>query len=296
MGPFKAKRPKLSERFSSYVGSDKPLRELAGNLSKVAKTAIDEANTLTVEEVSIELERLPAKLDGLRAIHLSDIHHSRFTDLEHISRAVDIANTLAPDVVFLTGDYVSHDTDYIAPVADVLGGLKSEFGTYACLGNHDHWTDAELVTDLLRGEGITVLINEGLRFEARDAAFWLAGVDDHMAGKTDLKAAMRGSFPDEMKLLLAHNPVIFRQSVRAKIDLTLSGHTHGGQIKMRDPERRILPRRKLSSGLHYRKGSQIYITRGIGTVVVPARYQCPPEITLLTLRSSIAERGVRTAE
>jgi predicted MPP superfamily phosphohydrolase len=99
-----------------------------------------------------------------------------------------------------------------------------------------------------------------------------------------------------MKLLLAHNPVIFRQSVRAKIDLTLSGHTHGGQIKLRDPERRILPRRKLSSGLQYRKGSQIYITRGIGTVVVPARYQCPPEITLLTLRSSIAERGVRTAE
>jgi len=296
MGPFKAKRPKLSERFSSYVGSDKPLRELAGNLSKVAKTAIDEANTLTVEEVSIELERLPAKLDGLRAIHLSDIHHSRFTDLEHISRAVDIANKLAPDVVFLTGDYVSHDTDYIAPVADVLGGLESEFGTYACLGNHDHWTDAELVTHLLRGEGITVLINEGLRFEARDAAFWLAGVDDHMAGKTDLKAAMRGSFPDEMKLLLAHNPVIFRQAVRAKIDLTLSGHTHGGQIKMRDPERRILPRRKLSSGLHYRKESQIYITRGIGTVVVPARYQCPPEITLLTLRSPSAERGARTAE
>jgi len=285
MGPFKAKKPKLSERISSYVGSDKPLRELAGNLSKMAKTAIDEANSLTVEEVTIELERLPAKLDGLRAIHLSDIHHSRFTDLEHISRAIDIANKLSPDVVFLTGDYISHDADYIAPVADVLGGLESEFGTYACLGNHDHWTDADLVTDLLRGEGITVLINEGLRFEARGAAFWLAGVDDYMAGKTDLKAAMRGSFPDEMKLLLAHNPVIFRQSVRSEIDLTLSGHTHGGQIKMRDPERRILPRRKLTSGLHQRKESQIYITRGIGTVVVPARYQCPPEITLLELRA-----------
>src|SRR5689334_12054507 len=161
MCPFKAKKPKLSERISSYVGSDKPLRELAGNLSKVAKTAIDEANSLTVEEVTIELERLPAKLDGLRAIHLSDIHHSRFTDLEHISRAIDIANKLSPDVVFLTGDYISHDADYIAPVADVLGGLESEFGTYACLGNHDHWTDADLVTDLLRGEGIKLLINEG---------------------------------------------------------------------------------------------------------------------------------------
>ena len=286
MSPFKAKKPKLSERITSYVASDKPLRELAGNISKVAKTAIDEANTLTVEEVTITLDRFPLKLDGLRVVHLSDTHHSPFTDLEHISRAVDISNKLEPDIVFLTGDYVSHNADYIAPVAEVLGSLRSQFGTFACLGNHDHWTDADLVTHLLRGEGIKVLINEGLRFEARQASFWLAGVDDYMAGKTDVPAALKGSYPDEPKILLAHNPLIFRQSVRAKIDLTLSGHTHGGQIKMRDPEKRILPRRKLSSGLHRRNESQIYITRGIGTVVVPARYQCPPEISLLELRTT----------
>jgi len=286
MSPFKAKKPKLSERITSYVASDKPLRELAGNISKVAKTAIDEANTLTVEEVTITLDRFPLKLDGLRVVHLSDTHHSPFTDLEHISRAVDISNKLEPDIVFLTGDYVSHNADYIAPVAEVLGSLRSQFGTFACLGNHDHWTDADLVTHLLRGEGINVLINEGLRFEARQASFWLAGVDDYMAGKTDVPAALKGSYPDEPKILLAHNPLIFRQSVRAKIDLTLSGHTHGGQIKMRDPEKRILPRRKLSSGLHRRNESQIYITRGIGTVVVPARYQCPPEISLLELRTT----------
>jgi len=130
------------------------------------------------------------------------------------------------------------------------------------------------------------LINEGLRFEANGASFWLAGVDDYMAGKTDIAAALKGAFPDEAKILLAHNPIIFRQAVKAEVDLTLSGHTHGGQIKMRDPEKRILPRRKLSSGLHRRKDSQIYITRGIGTVVVPARYQCPPEISLLELRVS----------
>jgi len=286
MSPFKARKPKLSERITSYVSSDRPLRELAGNLSKVAKTALDEANTLTVEEVNIRLERFSSKLDGFRIVHLSDTHHSPFTDLEHISRAVDIANKLEPDAVFLTGDYVSHDRDYIAPVAEVLGNLRSEFGTFACLGNHDHWTDAELVTHLLRGEGINVLINEGFRFEVREASFWLAGVDDYMAGKTDVPAALKGSFPDEPKILLAHNPLIFRQSVRSNVDLTLSGHTHGGQIKMRDPEKRILPRRKLTSGLHRRKESQIYITRGIGTVVVPARYQCPPEISLLELSAS----------
>jgi len=121
--------------------------------------------------------------------------------------------------------------------------------------------------------------------EIRGASFWLAGVDDYMVGKTDVGAAMKGAFPDELKILLAHNPIIFRQSVRAKIDLTLSGHTHGGQVKIRDDEKRILPRRKLTAGLHRRKESQIYITRGIGTVVLPVRYQCPPEISLLELRA-----------
>lgn len=285
MRPLGARRGRLSKRINSYVASDRPLRELAGNLSKYAKSAMDEANSLSLERVEITLDRLPQKLDGFRIIHLSDTHHSPFTSLEHISRAVKIANRLKPDMFLLTGDYVSHNADYIGPVAEVLGGLSAEFGTYACLGNHDHWTDPELVTHLFRGEGINVLINEGLRFEARGASFWLAGVDDYMAGKTDVPAALRGSFPDEMKLLLAHNPVIFRQSVRAGVDLTLSGHTHGGQVKIRDDERRLRPKRKLSSGLHSRKDSQIYITRGIGTVVLPVRYQCPPEISLLTLRS-----------
>ena len=97
---------------------------------------------------------------------------------------------------------------------------------------------------------------------------------------------LKGSYPDEMKLLLAHNPIIFRHAVRYGVDLTLSGHTHGGQVKVRDPEKRIIKRRKLTNGLHSRKDSQIYITRGIGTVVLPVRYQCPPEISLLELRSA----------
>lgn len=280
-----AKRVKLSDRFNTLAASSTPLRQLAGNLSKVAKYAIDEANSLSLERIEININRLPKKLDGFKIVHLSDIHHSPFTGLEHIARAVKIANRLRPDMFILTGDYVSHDAKYIAPVAKVLGELSSEFGTYACLGNHDHWTDPDLVTAQFREQGINVLINEGFRFEARGASFWLAGVDDHMVGKTDLPAALKGSFPDEMKLLLAHNPVIFRQAIRLGVDLTLSGHTHGGQVKVRDPEKRLLKRRKLTNGLHERKNSQIYITRGIGTVVLPIRYQCPPEISLLELRS-----------
>lgn len=265
--------------------AEKPLRELAGNVSKIAKDAIDEANSLSLERVEIKLPRLPKKLDGLKVIHLSDIHHSPFTNLEHIERTVKIANRLKPDVFVLTGDYVSHEKKYIAPVARALGELKAEFGTFGCLGNHDHWTDPALVVKRFREAGIRMLVNEGFRFEARGASVWLSGVDDHMVGKTDLPAALKGSFPDEMKVLLAHNPIIFRQATRYGVDLTLSGHTHGGQVKVRDPERRLLPKRKLSSGLHRRKESQIYITRGIGTVVLPIRYQCPPEISLLELKS-----------
>jgi predicted MPP superfamily phosphohydrolase len=266
--------------------AERPLREVVGNLSKIAKTAIDEANSLSLERVEIVLDRLPKRLDGFRIIHLSDIHHSPFTGLAHIERAIKVANRLRPDMFVLTGDYVSHERKYIAPVAEALGRLEAEFGTYACLGNHDHWTDPDLVTRRFEDAGIRMLVNEGFRLEAREASFWLAGVDDHMVGKTDLAAALKGSFPDEMKLLLAHNPIIFRQSVRNRVDLTLSGHTHGGQVRIRDAEKKILPRRKLSNGLHGRKDSQIYITRGIGTVVLPIRYQCPPEISLLELRSA----------
>lgn len=280
------RRASLAQRFNLLASSETPLRKLAGDLSKVAKYAIEEANSLSLERVEVKLERLPKKLDGFKIIHLSDIHHSPFTSFDHIARTVKIANRLRPDMFVLTGDYVSHEASYIRPVARLLGELDAEFGTHACLGNHDHWTDPDLVTTAFREAGINMLVNEGFRFHARDASFWLAGVDDHMVGKTDLPAALRGSYPDEMKLLLAHNPIIFRKAVRAGVDLTLSGHTHGGQVRVRDRQRRLIRRRKLSNGLHRRKGSQIYITRGIGTVVLPVRYQCPPEITLLELRSA----------
>lgn len=281
-----ARRVKLSERINAFVASEAPIRNLAKSWTIKAKTAMDEANSLSLEQVAIRLKRLPPRLDGFRIIHLSDIHHSPFTGLDHIERVVKVANRLKPDLFVLTGDYVSHEREYIAPVAAALGRLKAKHGIYACLGNHDHWTDAELVTHLFRGEGINVLVNEGLRFEARGASFWLSGVDDYMVGKTDVRAALHGSFPDEMKLLLAHNPIIFREAARSNVDLTLSGHTHGGQIKLRDDEKRLLPKRKLKAGLHSRRNSQIYITRGIGTVVVPIRYQCPPEISLLELRTA----------
>ena len=264
-----------------------PLRALALNLGEAARSALTEPFRLTVEHHQILLRRLPPELDGLRIVQLSDIHHSPFTSREQIERAVETANSLQPDIVALTGDYVSKERAYAAPCAELLGGLRARHGVYAVLGNHDHWTDAALITDLFRAEGITVLVNQGMRFENKGAAFWLAGVDDTMVGLEDLPLAMAGSSDHEFKLLLAHNPIILRRAARAGVDLVLSGHTHGGQVSLRsDRSASGRPRRRLLKGLARQGETQIYITRGLGTVVLPVRFGCPPEVSLLELRTA----------
>lgn len=268
------------------VVTSTPVRTLTEGLMQAARTAFAEPFMLTVERRAIGLQRLPQELDGFTIVQLTDIHHSPFTDREQVERAVKIANSLEPDIIALTGDYVSHDPAYIAPVAEMLGKLKARYGVYAILGNHDHWTDAALITDVFRLQGIKVLVNEGMRFEANGASFWLAGVDDTMVGLEDLPLALAGSKEEEMKLLLAHNPVILRRAARAGVDLVLSGHTHGGQVTLR-PERdkQGRPRRRMLRGLGKRFETQIYVSRGIGTVVLPVRYGCLPEVSHLTLRT-----------
>lgn len=264
-----------------------PLRALAINLGEAARSALTEPFRLSVEHHQIYLRRLPHELDGFRVVQLSDIHHSPFTSRAQIERAVETANRLQPDIVALTGDYISKERSYAAPCAELLGRLRARHGVFAVLGNHDHWTDAALITDLFRAEGITMLVNQGMRFEKNGAAFWLAGVDDTMVGLEDLSLAMAGSSDDEMKLLLAHNPIILRRAARAGVDLVLSGHTHGGQVRLRS-ERNAFnrPRRRLLKGLARRGETQIYVTRGLGTVVLPVRFGCPPEVSLLELRSA----------
>lgn len=283
------RRAKLYGKFGPVVNSDGALLTLASAYSQKAREALAEANSFKIEEIKIFLKRLPVSLDGFRIVQLSDIHHSPFTSSEFIEQIVKTANDLHPDMFVLTGDYVSHEPEYIAPVAQILGKLRSEFGTFACLGNHDHWTDAKLVTNEFRLNNIKMLVNEGFRFLARGASFWMCGVDDFGEGLSNIRQSLRGSRYDEMKLLLAHNPAIMRRAAYWDIDLVLSGHTHGGQVKIREPREKFLfpnRRRRFSSGLHYRKETQIYITRGIGTVVIPMRYQCPPEISVLELRAT----------
>ena len=263
------------------------MRSLALSLTHVARAALTEPYMLSIEHHRIQLNRLPKAFDGFRIVQLSDIHHGPFSSREQIEQAVETANRLQPDIIALTGDYISKERHYAAPCAEMLGRLKARFGVYAVLGNHDHWVDAALITDLFRAEGIAVLINEGMHFEKDGDAFWLAGVDDTMVGLEDLSLALAGARRDGMKLVLAHNPIVLRRAARASVDLVLSGHTHGGQVAIRG-ERSTLrgARKRLLKGLGRLGNTQIYVNRGLGTVVLPIRYGCPPEISLLELRSS----------
>ena len=280
-------RRKHRGRVMSYGSTrpDTPLRSLALNLTHVARAAITEPYMLTIEHQRIALDRLPAAFESFRIVQLSDIHHGPFSDRTQIERAVETANRLKPDIIALTGDYISKERHYAAPCAEMLGRLRARFGVYAVLGNHDHWVDAALVTDLFRAEGITMLVNEGMRFELNGSAFWLAGVDDTMVGLEDISLALAGSRENEMKLLLAHNPIVLRRAARADVDLVLSGHTHGGQVALRSEQSASGgPRRRFLKGLGRLENTQIYVNRGLGTVVLPIRYGCPPEISLLELR------------
>jgi len=259
-------------------------RGLTSALLQIARTAFAEPHELVIEKHKVRLKRLPPSLDGLRVVHLTDIHHSPLTGEDIVMRAVEAANKLEPDIIALTGDYVSHEREYAAPVAAMMGKLKAKYGVFAVLGNHDHWTDAALIKDLLELENIKVLSNEGLHFEVAGESIWLAGADDTMVGLEDVSLALAGSRRDEMKLLLAHNPLASRRAARLGVDLVLAGHTHGGQVTWRsETSLSGKPRRRLLKGLGRQGETQVYVSRGLGTVVFPVRYGCKPEVALLEL-------------
>src|SRR5437588_5002482 len=171
---WKHGRPKV-RRLDSQP---RPINVLKSALGDIARAAIAEPFMLSIERQEIFLRRLPKKLDGLRVVHLSDLHYGPLVNPAHLERAVKAANDLRPDLIALTGDYISHDRIYAAPCAELVGRLRARHGVYAILGNHDHWTDAALIADLFRAEKIRVLLNEELRVDLHGQSFWLAGVND----------------------------------------------------------------------------------------------------------------------
>lgn len=279
---------KVLSRFAERAREPRARRTLAA----ILQAASIEPYQLEITHQAIRIRKLPAAFRGFRIVQISDVHHSSFLGEANIVAAARHANALDPDLVVLTGDYISHSRDYIEGCARALGVLQARVGVFAVLGNHDHWTDGEMMAQALEQVGIRVLSNESVPLERDTARVWLAGVDDMMVEKNDLRAALRETNADEVRLVLCHNPAIIREAARAGVDLVLSGHTHGGQINWRllvgrddHPVARWLrrPSRRLTRGHAQLGETHLYVNRGLGTVVVPLRYGCPPEITLLEL-------------
>jgi uncharacterized protein len=251
-----------------------------------------------ITETVIHLRKLPPAHDGLKIVHLTDIHLSLYTPIEDVQRVVDLANSQHPDLVALTGDYVTFSPSYVWPAAQALGRLRARLGTFAVLGNHDFRVSAGEVTRALRAQHIHVLRNWHYPLRAGESALWLVGVDDLWGSFDDLERAMDSVPAQDPKILLCHNPMAIGRAARFGIDLMLSGHTHGGQVRL--PFIRSLyrskPGERFIDGWNQLGATQIYVSRGIGTVVLPVRLGCPPEITCLSLHgdSQIPSQGTHS--
>jgi uncharacterized protein len=238
-----------------------------------------------VNEERIWLDALPSAFQGLRVVQISDIHHGLFLPKEWLSEAVRQANRLNPDIIALTGDFVTYSRRNIGPAAELLGRLRARYGVYAVLGNHDFRVDASAISEALQAQHIDVLRNRHVTLWFGGESVYLAGVDDYGYG-ADLRRAMRGVPREAATILLAHNPRVIHLASRQGVSLVLSGHTHGGQVNLpllgtvygRSPERL-----RYKIGWDRMGATQIYVSRGIGTIVLPWRLRCPAEITHLEL-------------
>ena len=260
-----------------------------------AAMVVGNSLALSLDRVTVPIANLHPSLEGLRIVQLSDLHLYPFTRLEFIAEAVELANSLKPDVTVLTGDYVSHVAAAVHDLEPVLGRLDARFGVHAVLGNHDHWTNAEVVRAGLRRAGLNLLHNQGVPVGSGDEKVWIAGLDDAWAGQADLTAARAGAPAGAPVVLLVHEPDVAEEYSRNKrIALQLSGHTHGGQVRIHQPRRAYtLPRygRKYDQGLFRVNGMWLYTNRGVGMVVAPIRVNCPAEVTEFTLVAAPPDTG-----
>ncbi len=248
-----------------------------------------EPDWLTDERVTVRVPDLPSALKGLTIGHLSDLHWGPYTGQREVRAAVERINALSPDLIVLTGDYVLYSAGYAAPCAGELAALRAPLGIYAIPGNHDYWTDIGEVTAQLRAAGLTLLRNSAQRLEVGGIPLWLVGVDDVWEQHHDLAAALAGVPRDDPVLLLVHEPDLADEVARVphRILLQLSGHSHGGQVNLPLLGRPVLPwlGQKYPAGLQSVPGSrlQVYTNRGIGLIAPPLRFNCRPEVALLTL-------------
>lgn len=247
-----------------------------------------EPRQLEVRRVTARIPDLPAALDGFTIGQLSDLHAGVLVSEERIRQAADVALSLTPDLIALTGDYVWLGAGNAETCARALSVLEAPYGVYGVLGNHDYWTgDVARVTRSLTDIGVTMLVNDSARLEAGGTAWWLCGVDDVWSGEPDLEATLASVPEQAFRLLLCHEPDYADTAAEHGIPLQLSGHSHGGQVRLPLLGAPILPYlgKKYPIGLQ-RAGTStlVYTNVGVGTTAPPVRLNCRPEVTHLTLR------------
>jgi hypothetical protein len=238
---------------------------------------------------SVALPRWPAEWAGLRIAVITDIHVGPLMDLDDAREAVDSANTARPDLIVLLGDYISQADAVTGPLVQLFRNLRAPLGVFAVLGNHDYWADAPAVIRSFHDAGVRILTNDHVILNRNGAELCLAGVDDLMAGRPDLAAALRGVPQDMPRLLLCHNPdYLDTMPHDLRVDLALCGHTHGGQVRLPLLGPPILPvdNRDYAEGLVQAPSCPAYISRGIGMVSIPVRFNCRPELPVITLTTS----------
>ncbi len=250
-----------------------------------------EPDWLSVERVRVPVAGLPDRLAGWTVAQLSDFHADGYLSGRLMERVVDQVRAARPDLLVLTGDFISSNRSGLERLAQWIGRMNARLGIFGCMGNHDRWHGRGQVERSLQGMGAELLVNRGVLLP--DGLF-LAGVDSAWGGKPEVKSAMSAHAGTAPVLLLAHEPDFAdAYSADPRIRLQLSGHSHGGQVRLPGFRPPILPRygQKYAAGLHRVGSLQVYTNRGLGMVGVPFRVACPPELTLLTLVPAGSERA-----
>jgi uncharacterized protein len=232
------------------------------------------------------LRRLPACFDGFKVVLLSDLHIYPFTTVELINEAIRLTNSVRPDLVLFAGDFVYKSPEAVFDLVPLLEKLNPAKGVFAVLGNHDRRVAPKIVSEALAKGGVELLNNRGIELQIASESIYLAGIDSFLAGTPRPSEAFSARRGTVCSIALVHEPDSIRElCAEVPVDLQLSGHSHGGQVRFPGFGALVLPQlgKIYDLGLYEVGHAQIYTTRGIGTVYLPIRFNCPPEVTAITL-------------
>ena len=259
----------------------------AGLITATSYLAInDESQDPVVDRIPLAIKNLHPALEGFTIVQITDVHLYPMTQPDLVEKSVIMANELNPDLVVLTGDYVWQKLAAIDELAPILSGLNAKYGVFSTLGNHDYWLDADVITAVMESAGLPILINQGLSIQHGKGTIYIAGLDDGWSGNPDLNKTLHRADSAEPVILLCHEPDLAdRYSLDGRVNVQLSGHTHGGQIRIPGIGALILPYlgRKYDLGLYRVNDMLLYTNRGIGVISEPVRLNCPPEISQFIL-------------